>query len=180
MNYDAVLFLVDGFEEIEALATLDILRRGEVDVVSVSLTGRYEVTGSHDIIVRADILFDDLSDVAGTMLILPGGPGRVHYKNHEPLLELLKLHDSEGGKIAAICGAPEVLGTLGLLKNKTAVCHPAVEKELNALHVSHAKVITDKNITTSRAAGTTIDFALELVRILKGADTAHKIASAIA
>jgi len=174
--YDALIFLAEGFEEIEALATLDILRRGGVVAVSVSLTGRHEVTGSRDVTVHADIVFDQIDDTAETMLILPGGPGTANYKKHEILLELLRLHNSDGGHIAAICAAPTVLGMLGLLWNKTAVCYPTLENELKAAKIGQCNTITDGNITTSKGPATTMDFAFELLRILKGNEVAAEVA----
>jgi 4-methyl-5(b-hydroxyethyl)-thiazole monophosphate biosynthesis len=177
--YEAILFLVNGFEEIEAITTLDILRRGDVNAISVSLTGRHEVTGSHEITVKADMIFDELRDPSGAMLILPGGPGRALLEKHELLLELLKMHYADGGHIAAICGAPSILGKLGLLHNKTAVCYPGLENTLNAAKTGQCSTVTDGNITTSKAAGTTIDFALELLRIIKGDLTAAKVADEI-
>jgi len=177
--YEAVLFLVDGFEEIEAIATLDILRRGGVAAVSVSLMGRHEVTGSHEITIKADLILDELEDFTGAMLILPGGPGRVNFEKHELLLELLRMHNSDGGHIAAICGAPTILGMLGLLSDKTAVCYPSVEGQLNAAKIGQCSTVTDGNITTSKAAATTLDFALELLRIIKGDMKAAKVAEEI-
>ena len=177
--YDAILFLIDGFEEIEALAPLDILRRGGVHVVSVSLMGKLDVAGARDITVMADMLFDDLEDTAEAMLILPGGPGVPNYKNHKPFLDMLKKHSAKGGHLAAICAAPTILGMLGLLKDKSAVCHPTKEGELNAARLSYDNVLTDGNITTSRAAGTSLAFGLELLRILKGPEKAAEVAAAM-
>jgi len=175
--HEAVLFLADGFEEIEAIATLDILRRGGVNTVGVSLTGKRDVMGVNGITILADLIFDDLEDVSGSMLILPGGrPGTAALRNHELLLELLRLHNADGGKIAAICAAPTILGALGILADKTAVCYPTREAELNAAKMGDTSTVTDGNITTSRGPGTTIDFALELVRILKGDTKAAKVA----
>jgi 4-methyl-5(b-hydroxyethyl)-thiazole monophosphate biosynthesis len=174
--YEAILFLVDGVEEIEAVATLDILRRGGVNVVSVSMTGKHEVTGSHDITFRADLIFDELADPSCAMLILPGGPGRVALEKHELLLELLKMHHAEGWPIAAICGAPTILGKIGVLKDKIAVCYPSVENELNAAKIGTSATVTDGNIITSKAAGTTMDFALAILRMIKGDSEAAKVA----
>ncbi|MDR0272619.1 MAG: DJ-1/PfpI family protein, partial [Clostridiales bacterium] len=175
--YEAIVFFVDGFEEIEAITTLDILRRGNVNVVSVSLTGNHEVTGSHDITVKTDMVLDGLHDIQGSMLILPGGPGTATYKKHKLFLELLRLHNSEGGRIAAICAAPTVLGVLKILENKTAVCYPTCEDDLHAKKIGQLSTITDGNITTSKGPGTSADFALELVRILKGDSKAAEVAT---
>lgn len=166
--YEAILFLPDGFEEIEAIATLDILRRGGVNVVSVSLTGEKIVMGSRKIPVVADMVFDAMEYTSCAMLILPGGPGTPNYKKHERLIEVLKIHNSQGGRIAAICAAPTVLGELGFLSDKTAVCYPGMEAQLKAEKIGQSVTVTDGSITTSKSAGTTFSFALELLRILKG------------
>ena len=181
---EAVLFLTDGFEEIEAITTLDILRRGGVDVASVSLTGGEDVTGSHGITVEADMMFDEIrgfmgNDTSDAMLILPGGPGVVDYAKHKPLMELLRRHNAANGRIAAICAAPVVLGELGILHDKTAVCYPALEGKLRAARLGETPTVTEGNITTSKAAGTTMHFALELVRILKGEEEATKVAASM-
>lgn len=178
-THEAVVFLIEGFEEIEAITTIDILRRAGIKTASVSLTGKYEVFGSRSITVMADKIFDDLKDVKGTMLILPGGPGTANYKKHEILLELLKMHNNNGEHIAAICAAPTILGMLGLLKDKTAVCYPSLEAELNAKEIGMASVVTDGNITTSRGPATSTDFALEIVRIIKGLESAGAVAEAL-
>jgi len=177
--YEAIIFLTEGFEEIEAVTTLDILRRGGVNAASVSLTGERVVKGSRNISVTADLIFDDLRDVSYTMLILPGGPGTPNYKNHEILLELLRIHNSKGYRLAAICAAPTIFGMLGFLSDKTATCYPTMESELNAAKISQDAVVTDGNITTSRGPATSIEFALELVRIIKGDPEANEVASAI-
>ena len=173
------IFFGHGFEEIEAITTLDILRRGGVKAGSVSLTGMHEVTGSHNITVKADMILDELHDIHGAMLILPGGPGHVNFLKHELLLELLRLHYSEGGRIAAICAAPTILGGLGFLKDKTAVCYPSMEAQLNAKHIGQFSTVTDGHITTSKGPATSFDFALELVRIIKGDTEAAAVADGI-
>lgn len=173
---EAILFLTDGFEEIEAIATLDVLRRGGVNAVSVSVTGKHEVTGRCGIKVVADLIFDQMDDPAGAMLILPGGPGTENFKTHELLLELLRMHNADGGKIAAICAAPTVLGMLGLLSGKTAVCYPAMENQLFAAKIGQTSTVTDGNITTSKGPATSVDFALELLRIIKGDSKAAMVA----
>jgi len=173
--YEAALFLMDGFEEIEAVTPLDILRRSGIDVVSVSLTDELEVVGAHGICIEADLMFDELKNVENTTLILPGGPGVVNYKGHEGLHEMLIKHNNRGGRIAAICAAPTVLGSLGILKDKRAVCHPSKENELNAKEIVWQSVVTDGNITTSLAAGTSMAFAVELVKLLKGEAAADEV-----
>jgi 4-methyl-5(b-hydroxyethyl)-thiazole monophosphate biosynthesis len=178
--YEAVVFLADGFEEIEAIATLDILRRAKVKAGSVSLTGRREVLGAHGITVTADTTLDGLDYAPSMMLILPGGGmGTEALQKHEILHELLRMHQSDGGRIAAICAAPTVLGALGILADKTAVCYPSRKSDLQSARHGETSTVTDGSITTSKAAGTTFDFALELVRLLKGSTVAGQVAEAL-
>ena len=177
--YEAFIFLTDGFEEIEAITVLDILRRGGVKIASVSITASRNVTGSHEICVQADLLFENLSGTDGAMLILPGGPGTANYKKHEPLLDLLRRHNENGGKFAAICAAPTVLGMLGILADRVAVCYPALRDDLGAAHFGQASTITDANVTTSKGPATSIDFALEILRIIKDDRKAADIAEAM-
>ena len=169
----ALIFLVDGFEEVEALATIDILRRGDVDLQSVSITGRREVMGSHKIPVIADILFEE-ADFNVDMLIVPGGT--IAFNDHTPLKEQIKAFAESGKRVAAICAAPRVLGGLGLLKGKRATCYPGFEQYLDGAEFVPEKVITDGNITTGRGPGMAFDFALEVLELLKGKDTADKVA----
>ena len=171
---EAVIFLTTGFEEIEALATIDILNRGGVDVRSVSLTDAKTVTGGHNISVVADFLFEEADFENAQMLIVPGGT--VRFNEHDGLKrEILKFTD-KGKAIAAICAAPMVFGGLGLLKGKKATCYPGFEKYLIDADVTEKPVEIDGNITTGRAAGYTFDFALELLKQLRGKEKAEEIA----
>ncbi len=172
-----LLFLVDGFEEIEALATVDILRRGKVDVTTVSITGKKEVMGSHNIPVIADILFEDTDFSNKDMLILPGGTTALN--NHEGLKEKIKEFYNSGKKIAAICAAPMVLGGLGLLKGKRATAYPGFEQYLDGASFSPEAVIIDGNIITGRGPGFSMQFALTLLEVIKGKEEADKIAEAL-
>ena len=169
----ALLFLVDGFEEIEALAVVDILRRGEVDVQTVSVTGSKEVIGSHRVPVIADMLFEEaMFDV--DVLILPGGT--IALNNHEGLKAQVKAYAETGKYVAAICAAPMVLGGLGLLKGKKATAYPGFEHYLEGAQFVPEKVIVDGNIITGRGPGMTFDFGLTILEILKGKEAAQVVA----
>jgi len=172
---EALIFLIDGFEEIEAVATIDILRRGGVYVRSVSLTGKRTVIGKHKIAVISDYLFDEVDFENTLMLILPGGT--VEINEHEGLKRQILNFAEKGKLIAAICAAPMVLGGLGLLKGKKTTCYPGFEKYLIDAEIVETPVVVDGNITTARAAGFTYDFALELLKQLKGKDVADDVAS---
>lgn len=175
----AALFLIDGFEETEALTTADILRRGGVEVITVSLTGKEKVEGKHAISVFADTLFEsfpEAKDDPFEMLIIPGGT--VATTEHEGLLNLVRRYDGEGKKLAAICAAPAVLGKAGALRGRRAVCYPGMESWLTGATIGDGIVETDGHITTSKGPATTIFFALELLQILQGKETAQKVGDA--
>lgn len=175
----AVIFLTDGFEEMEAIVPADILRRAGVDVTLVSTTGNFDVTGSHDIKVTADELLGDGVKITADMLILPGGPGAGAYIKNAPLTDLLKRQNSRGGYIAAICAAPVTLGKLGLLDNKTATCFPAMKDELIAGTYKPDEVVIDGNIITGRAAGAAPVFGLALAGILISEEEKHRVKNAM-
>ena len=164
-----LLHLADGFEEIEALSTLDILRRADIDTTTVSIMGRIEVKSSRGVIIQADKVFSDINYQEFDMIILPGGPGTTLLDQHEELKSHLKNYDAEGKWIAALCAAPSVLGKLNLLNGKNAVCYPGYENYLLGAKVSLSeKVVVDGNIITSRGPGTSFDFAFKIVEVLKG------------
>ena len=176
----AYVFLADGFEEIEGLTVVDILRRAGADTQTVSVMGRKEITGSHRITLQADLVFEETSFEDGTLFVLPGGmPGTKHLGAHEGLTSLLKKAAAEGKRVAAICAAPSVLGDLGLLEGKHAACYPGFEDRLKGAQVEFTPVVTDSNITTSRGMGTAIPFALSLVAQLTGAEKAEELAKGI-
>ena len=168
------IFLTTGFEEIEALATMDILRRGGVNIHSVSLTGDKMVTGGHQMTVTADCLFGEADFTDAQMLILPGGTVKIN--EHDGLKREILAFAGKGKLLAAICAAPMVLGGLGLLKDKRATCYPGYEQYLTGAQVTDAPVVVDGNITTGRAAGYTFEFALELLSQLTGKEVADEVA----
>lgn len=170
-------FLTDGFETVEALAVVDILRRAGIDVETVSITGNRTVVSAQKIPVSADRLFDDAEFENSDLLFLPGGPGHKSYFEHEPMLEVLKEHFSKNKMVAAICAAPSVFGKLGMLKGRKAIAFPGFENDLEGAQVQTApvRVVTDGNVTTSRGMGTSIDLGLELVRLLVGEEKAEEL-----
>ena len=170
----AAIFLIDGFEETEALTTVDILRRGGVVVTTVSLTGHQEVTSKNKIPVRTEAMFDDVKAHNFDMLILPGGT--LNIKDHDGLQELVKKYHSEGKLIAAICAAPAALGRAGILAGKTAVCYPGLESHLTGAKIGSHIVETDGNITTAKGPAVTPFFALKLLEILEGKAMADEVA----
>lgn len=167
------LFLADGFEEVEALCPLDILRRGGVNIKTVGIASR-QVTGAHGIVVCADLLPDEMTEVAD-MLIFPGGmPGSVNL-DASPVVDLWLKKANDSTHLAAICAAPLVLGRRGLLQGKKAVCYPGFEEELKGAEIVCDAVITDGMITTAIGMGAAHAFGLELLSLLKGHTIAEQV-----
>ena len=165
-------FLAEGFEEIEALAPVDILRRAGVEVKTVSVTGKKEVTGAHGITVTADILFDEISEKP-EMLVLPGGmPGTLNLQAFAPLCDMLVNADCY---IAAICAAPSVFGGLGLLKGKKAICYPGFEDKLEGAEIVDEPVVVSGKVITSKGAGTAHLFGFTLLSLLKSKEEAEDL-----
>lgn len=170
------VMLADGFEEIEALTVVDVLRRVGIDVSTVSISDSKTVTGSHNISVISDTLLDNADLDNAEMIVLPGGmPGTNNlYNNH--VLEKSISHRVKSNKwIAAICAAPIILGKRGHLKDLEAVCYPGFETELIGATVKNDKVVISNNIITSKGPGTALDFALAIVSVLKDESTAKKL-----
>jgi len=173
------VMLAPGFEEIEALAFVDILRRADIDVSTVSIDNTQTVTGSHNITVVADVNLKDITTMADG-IVLPGGlPGTYNLQKNETVISMLKEYNKSGKMVAAICAAPSVLGELELLKNKNATCYPSFEEKLFGANVCTDRVVADGNIITSRGAGTAHDFAFKFVEILKGIDKANELRSSM-
>ena len=173
------VFLANGFEEIEALATVDILRRAELDVKTVGVGGK-TVTGSHGIPVTADIEEKDVTTDDMELVVLPGGmPGTLNLEKSPIVMASVRYCLDNSIYVAAICAAPSVLGGLGLLKGKKAVCYPGFEDKLTGAAVETKEVVTDGNITTSRGLGTAIPFALELISLLFGEEKAEEIRKSV-
>lgn len=180
MKKEVCVFLADGFEEIEGLTVVDLLRRAEVSVNMVSVTGRYEVEGAHGIRIQADALFEEMKYETIGMIVLPGGmPGTVHLEEHEGLKSLIQIFDQEQKYIAAICAAPRILGRMGLLAGRKAVSYPSVEAELTGADVVREPAVISDHIITSRGLGTAIDFSLALISILLEEEKAAEIQQSV-
>lgn len=178
------VFLAEGFEEIEALTVVDVLRRAGVETYSVKAamqdsadTQELWVTGAHGMTVLADRSFDAVDPDACRMIVLPGGmPGTLHLKEHAGVTELIrKFAESEGKYIAAICAAPMVLGELGILENRRATIYPGMEDSLKGAFIMKNRVVVDEEIITSQGPGTAMEFAVELAAILKGKENAEEL-----
>ena len=179
MKKVAVL-LADGFEEIEALTAVDLLRRARVYVDTVSITDEYVVHGSHGINVQTEDLFDEVNFAEFDMVVLPGGlPGTTNLNDHAGVQKVVREFVESGKYVGAICAAPSILGGMGLLKGKHAISYPSFEDKLAGAVITRNPVVQDGNIITSRGMGTSIDFALKLVEVMAGAEKASEIGDSI-
>ena len=171
-----LVFLVNGFEEIEAMAPIDLLRRAGITADTVSINEDNQVTSSRKIRVLTDKTIDEINFENYEMIVLPGGPGTENYMKSEKLLEKLK-EFSINRKLGAICAAPTILSALGILNGKQAICFPACEPDLvkGGAVIVNQDVVKDSNIITSRGAGTAIDFSLALIEELLGKNKSEEI-----
>ena len=174
-----LVLLADGFEEIEALTPVDMLRRAGVDVKTVGI-GTIMPTGSHGITVKADISPEeaDLSNLE--MVVFPGGmPGSLNLDASPFTDKAIEAAKNNGARIAAICAAPLVLGRRGILKGLKATCYPGFEKELIGADVTGAGIVTDGLVTTAKGMGVALEFSKELVRLLTSSEMKDKLSAAI-
>ena len=172
------LFLADGFEEIEALTVVDIMRRAEMPLVTLSVNDKAVVIGAHGIPVVADALAQDVAFDEVEWLILPGGmPGMTNLAASRPLCDLVKAHAEAGGRTAAICASPSILGMLGLLNGRRATCYPGFEHNLEGAIVTGERTAVDDNITTGNGPASAAVFALEIVAQSCGEAKAQEVAA---
>lgn len=183
-EYMVLEFLADGFEEIEALTPVDILRRAGVEVITVSLSNDKMAVGAHGIAVNADMTISEaaarFSGSSADMIILPGGmPGAKNLDENNLVDRFVKASADAGKYVAAICAAPMILGKRGLLNGKRATCYPGFEEYLEGAVVTGGRVEVDGNMITACGMGAALEFAIELCKILKGDTEAEKIASSV-
>ena len=170
------ILLGNGFEETEAIAPLDLLRRAQIPTVTVGLNGK-AITGGHGIRVNADITIDEMDLTDLDMIVLPGGLGGVtSIKNCTAALDAIRFAWENGKFVAAICAAPTILASLHITDNKNAVCYPGCEENMgNAFMHSDVPCIRDGNLITGASAGCAIPFGLMLIAALKGGDVAKTV-----
>lgn len=177
----AFVFLANGFEEVEAITPVDVLRRAGVDVQTVSITDTRRVTGAHGVSVEADLTFKQADFSDAEWLIIPGGmPGASNLHDFAPLNLLLKTHAENGRGIAAICAAPAVvLAPLGLLKGKNATCYPGMEEPAIAAgaNMLPQRVVVDGRIITGNGPSSALPFALTIAAEIAGDETATNVAA---
>lgn len=168
--------LAEGFEEIEALACVDIMRRAGIETLMVSMTGQKLVKSVRNVFIEADILYEEADYKDCDMIVLPGGmPGARNLGNHKGLVSHIRGFVQNNKWVAVICAAPMILGHEGLLKGKKATIFPGMEEHLAEAEAVCDRVVIDGNIITSKGPGTAMEFAIALVGILKGQEIAERL-----
>ena len=171
------IFLAEGFEELEVINIMDVLRRADIDVKSVSTTGTEVVEGTHGIKMISDLLFENADYENCEMIVLPGGlPGVDNLKAHKGLSKLIDGFAQKGKKIGAICAAPMILGGHIPLANKTATIYPGMGDKLGNMIFIDAEIIQDSNVITAKGPAFAIEFALKIVENMKNAHVADEVA----
>lgn len=174
------MMVADGYEEVEMLTVVDLLRRAGLTCDIISVTGKKELTSSHRVTVIADLLFGEADFDSYDALAIPGGmPGTINLGAHAGVCAQLQRACADGRLVAAICAAPTVLAKLGLLEGKRAICFPGMEDQLTGAVVTCEPAVRDGNIITSRGMGTAIDFGLAILSYFEGAEAADALAKKI-
>lgn len=176
------MFIAEGFEEIEALCPLDLMRRAGIEVTTVGVGGK-EICGAHGIVVKTDIdiaCYDTLDDKNADMIFLPGGmPGTLNLASCEGVIEAINNASKNNKYIAAICAAPSILGDMGLLHGKEAICYPGFEDRLIGAKISDKRVVLDGKILTAAGMGTALDMGLKIVEIFCSKEKADALRHAV-
>ena len=174
------MMVANGYEEVEMLTVVDLLRRAGMTCDIISVSGEKDLTSSHKVTVIADLLYEEADFDSYDALAIPGGmPGTTNLGAHAGVCEQLKKAYADGRMIAAICAAPTVFGKLGLLEGKKAICYPGMEDQLTGAEVTYEPAVRDGNIITSRGMGTAIDFGLAIIAYYEGEEAAAALAEKI-
>ena len=177
---DLLVFLAEGFEEIEALTIVDVLRRADLKVDTVSISDRLEVKGAHDIKVFADKIFDEINIEDYRAMYIPGGqPGATNLKNDKRVLECANVFNDEERKVIAICAGPQVLDAAGLLKDEKFTCYPGVEERLKVKDPQNAAIVEENNIMTAMGPALAILLGVKLVETLASKEKAEEVAEGL-
>ena len=174
------MFIAEGFEEIEALCPLDLMRRAGLEVVTVGIGGG-EITGAHGICVKTDITDSQYpKDAAPEMIFLPGGmPGTLNLAASETVIGAIRSAAERDAYISAICAAPSILGDMGLLEGKNAVCYPGFEDRLTGASIPDSKVVLDGRILTAKGMGAATEMGLKIIEIFCGEKKARELCHAV-
>ncbi len=174
------MFFANGFEEVEAIAALDVIRRAQIEIKSVGINDKI-ITGSHGISIVCDMMAADISDFGNVDgIILPGGmPGTTNLFENDTVHEVIDFCSANNKLLCAICAAPLILGRKDLLAGKKAVCFPGFEDELKGASVSDEFVCTDGNVITAKGMGSAVNFGVEIVAYFKGREFADTLKSTL-
>lgn len=176
----ALIFLAPGYEEVEMLTVVDLLRRSHITIDMVSISDSLEVTSSHDVTIKADKLFDDTDFDEAKMIILPGGiPGTPNLLAYKPLTDKIKEFAAQNKWLSAVCAAPTIYDELGLFQGRKATCYPTFAEKLTDATYVKQPVVVDDIFITSRGAGTTIEFAAAIIERFSGEAAAKEVLQAI-
>ena len=179
-NKKVGMMVANGYEEVEMLTVVDLLRRAGISCDIISVTGVRKLTSSQRVTIEADMQFEEVDFGSYDALAIPGGmPGTINLGEHKGLCEQLKQAFEAGKLVAAICAAPTVFGKLGILEGRKAICYPGMEDQLTGAEVTYEPVVCDGNIITSRGMGTAIDFGLAIVAYFQGKEAAAALAEKI-
>lgn len=172
------VFLAEGFEEIEAITPVDMLRRAEISTLTVSISDSKIVKGAHGIAIEADLSFEEVDFTTAKAIVLPGGlPGSTNLAQHEGLLQAIKAQYDAQKWVCAICAAPTVLSKAGILEGKNVTCYPSFETYMPEINHSSETVIVDQNIITSKGPATAAAFAMEMIERFVSKEKATEVAS---
>lgn len=171
--------LAEGFEEIEAVTIIDVLRRADIDVITVALEG-FRVKGDHDIIITADENIENIDGDELSGIVLPGGmPGAANLRDNEKLINLIETNFKKENLTAAICAAPMVLEKAGVISNRAATSYPGFEEEMPSCEYQEKRVVVDNNIITARGPGVALEFAYKIVSYILDEDKASELKKAM-
>lgn len=174
------VFFADGFEEVEALATVDVMRRAGMPVETVSINPTHQVTGAHGVVINADVLISDCDLNDAEWLVCPGGmPGASNLAACQPLTDALVKHNNKGGKVAAICASPAIVfAPLGIINGRRAVCYPGMAVDgFGVTWCEPSMVVVDDNVVTGRGPAAAMEFGLSIVRESMGAPASLEVAN---
>lgn len=177
---DLLVFLAEGFEEVETLTIVDVLRRADLKVETVSVKDRLEVKGAHDVKIFADKTFDEINIEDYRAMYIPGGQlGATNLMNDKKVLECAHVFNDEGKEVIAICAGPQVLDAAGLLKDGKFTCYPGFEKRLKVKDPQDAAVVVEENIITAMGPALAILLGLKLVEVLASKEKAEEVAEGL-
>ena len=169
------VYFATGYEEIEALAVVDVLRRGGIEVIMVGVDGK-TVVSSHKVSINMDAAIDEINHDEIDMMVLPGGlPGVHNLAANETLVKALKAFKEQGKWLAAICAAPSILGDLGLLEGEKATCYPGYEDKLLGCEHLENKVVVSNHVITGKGAGASLEFGYKILEVLKGTEIVDQL-----